>query len=187
MLMTLPDRLETPAHLPVDQWEGKWFILGVASRLERQTVRALEIGEGVRCFWPREKLYRFENGADGRKRRRLIERSLFPSYISCCAADAGQEYAVRSYRPSWLIIPIINRERFVRDLVRVDYFLDKDVKIESTVSSHQGTRVRVKHGPFQGYEGTVEDGESGPMFVIEISLLGSLRMLSICPTDLEPL
>lgn len=182
---------------------GPWFILQVASGREeavRRRLAAKLAAAGLEPIVPclvvlRERTVRFDGGA-----RRTVERPVYPGYV-LARVEVDADGAVP---PAVLDVVRAERAKFlgapgapdrpaplgVGEAAQVEARLARLGEAEETavVELRWGDRVRLRGGPLDGFEGTVEEvvPERGLVRVL-VAVFGRLTPVEVEATRLERL
>ncbi len=148
----------------------KWFVLRVQSNREEKVKSALEESIKVRgiddkvtkVLVPTEKISEIKGG-----KKRITERKIYPGYIM-----AEIEVDEQGNIPSdvWFLIRETpgtgdfvggNRRPVPMAAYEVEKMLTeaerKEEKPRASIQFKEGDRVRIKEGPFENFDGTVEE------------------------------
>lgn len=127
----------------------QWYCVYTMSRREKDLMRKLHVNK-IPFYGPViEKNYRSPNG---RLRKSFVP--LFPNYVFMMATDEERYHAMTSNCIS-KCTPIEEPERLVSDLRRIAEVISSGIGLTPEARLEPGNPVRVKTGPFAGYEGTV--------------------------------
>jgi transcription antitermination factor NusG len=143
-----PENLFTePAML--DDGDREWWCVYTLARREKELLRRLTAMK-IPHYGPMiPKRYRAPNG-----RFRTSFIPLFPSYVFMLANEEERSAALTTNCIS-RCNPITEREQFVQELSQIYTVVGAGVPLTPEARLEPGNKVRVKSGPFAGYEGTV--------------------------------
>lgn len=159
-----PGNLLQCAELLADETRT-WFCVYTISRREKDLVRKLA-GSGIACYLPIvPKRYRSPAG-----RLRTSYVPLFPNYVFLYANSRERESCLKTNCVSG-IQPIPDQDRIVLDLQAIQIAIAEGVPLTTESRIDAGQRVRVRSGPFQGYEGLVLRREGKTRLLLSINFL----------------
>lgn len=164
---------------------GDWAVVCCLFRNEYHLVHDLTHIHGIPSFWPRVEYIRPAKGSDGRVRRNLERRSLFPGYVSFCLANQKQRDLLMDHSDVETILTSMVQSKFVREIALIEAALKENPKMVTYAVSAVGERCKIKSGPFMGMEGKLIDIRGEQKFVVEIETFGRMVPLEIDPMDLE--
>ena len=175
-----PSNLLTENFQAADK-ECSWWCVYTISRREKDLMRrlvALEIGH----FGPTvPKRYRSPSG-----RLRTSYIPLFPNYVFMFGDEQARYHAMTTN-----CISKCNRvndsEQLVRDLRQLRNVIDSGIALTPEAKLNRGDRVRVRTGPFAGYEGNVVRREGKTRLLLSIQFLEQGVSMEMDEGVLEPL
>ena len=133
---------------PLESTARRWWVLYTRSRQEKAIARAL-LGREIPFYLP---LVRRTLRHRGKNRRSFVP--LFSGYLFMYGSEEERGYALTTNRISQtLIVP--EPERFFYDLQRIHRLIGTNAPLTPESRLVPGNRVRVKGGPFAGFEGTI--------------------------------
>ena len=129
--------------------EQRWYCVYTLSRREKDLMRKLAAWQ-IPFYGPViEKRYRSPKG-----RLRTSYVPLFPNYVFLRASDS-QRYQALTTNCVSRCTPVNDEEQLVHDLKQLSEVIAAGVGLTPEARLEPGNLVRVKTGPFAGYEGTV--------------------------------
>ncbi len=161
--------------------ERAWYAAFTTPQGERSVVRHLDVYQ-VESFLPTfETTHVWKN----RQKKKIIQ-PLFPSYVFVHVSKSERRLVFRAPGVLRLVggnqgpIPIPAAEI---DLLRSDACRNRLEPFDELVL---GERVRIRHGPMQGVEGTLVRKKNSLRFVLSISLIKQHAALEVSAEDVEP-
>jgi transcription antitermination factor NusG len=175
----LPDDLLVRGSL--SQIEPRnWWIIYTRSRQEKVLAEHL-FCHGVPFYLPLIKRNSFFRG-----RRRVASLPLFTGYVFLFGSDEERVVALKSNRIS-TVQRVCDGEHLRTDLLRVADLIAMDAPLTAESRLVPGERVRVKSGPFVGYEGTVLRRAGKVRLFVAVDYLRQGISLEIDDYLLEPI
>jgi transcription antitermination factor NusG len=156
-----------------------WWVMYTLSRQEKKLMRQLE-GLEIPFYGPTiPRRYRAPNG-----RLRTSIEPLFPNYVFVCGEETTRYQAVCTGSVSrWMPVSrsdeLLSDLRQIRDLIATDAPLAPETRIEP------GQRVRVKTGPFKGFEGTVLRRENQIRLLVSVRYMGQGASVALDDCQLD--
>ena len=145
--------------------EKYWWCVYTMSRREKDLMRRLTALR-ISHFGPTiPKRYR---SPAGRLRTSFIP--MFPNYVFMLGNEQDRIRAMTTNCISNCTI-VEDRERLVKDLLQISQIVLADVPLTPEAKLEAGNYVRVKTGPFSGYEGTVVRREGKTRLLLSIQFL----------------
>ena len=95
---------------------------------------------------------------------------MFPNYVFMLGNEQDRIQAMTTNCISNCTI-VEDRERLVKDLLQISQIVLADVPLTPEAKLEAGNYVRVKTGPFSGYEGTVVRREGKTRLLLRIQFL----------------
>lgn len=143
----------------------QWWCVYTKSRREKDLMRKLT-SHGISHYGPVvPKRYRSPNG-----RLRTSFVPLFANYIFMFGDEEDRQQAMNSNCISKCNL-IEDRETLVSDLRQILQVLEAGVAVTPEAKLSAGSRVRVRTGPFAGYEGNVIRREGKTRLLLSIQYL----------------
>ncbi len=158
-----PDLFEDPQLL--DDSQRQWWCLYTRSRREKELTRKLAAFSIPHYAPVIPKRYRSPNG-----RLRTSFVPLFASYVFLLGSEDERQQALASNCIS-RCHQIQNRDQFVTDLRQIYAVIGAGVPLTPEARLVAGNKVKVKTGPFAGYEGTVIRREGKTRLLLSIHFL----------------
>ena len=142
-----------------------WYCLYTMSRREKDLMRKL-VGHQVPFFGPMiEKRYRSPNG-----RLRTSYIPLFPNYVFMLAGEQ-ERYAAMTTNCISRCTPVDDPDQLVNDLQQIAAVIETGIGLTPEAQLQAGNPVRVKSGPFAGYEGVVIRREGKTRLLMSVHFL----------------
>ncbi|NLX99491.1 MAG: antitermination protein NusG [Rhodopirellula sp.] len=157
----------------------QWWVIYTKARQEKALARCL-FDSGIPFYLPlvpRNAIYH---------RHRVTSTSpLFTGYLFLCGTEEQRLVALATKRISQ-ILSVDDPERLRRDLRQIQRLIaaNAPLTIESRLAS--GARVRVKHGPLVGLEGTVLVRRGQTRLLVSVDFLQQGASVEIDDFLLEP-
>jgi transcription antitermination factor NusG len=159
--------------------QSPWWVMYTMSRQEKKLMRQLESLE-IPFYGPTiARRYRAPNG-----RLRTSIEPLFTNYVFVCGEEAARYKAVCTGSVSrWMPVSdpneLIADLRQIRDLIATNAPLAPEARIEP------GQRVRVRSGPFKGFEGIVLRRENQIRLLISVRYMGQGASVALDDCQLD--
>ena len=169
-----------PPQIPVDAYEGRWWVLHTRARNEKAVALELQRAN-ILHFLP---LVRHQRRYGGRVRR--VEIPLFAGYVFLCGDAHERQLALRTKRVAQ-VLEVPGQERFRADLRQIQRLVESDEPVDLFPRLQEGSRCRVTSGSLVGIEGTVLRRRGPWRVYVSVEFLGQSAELEIDPTLLEVL
>jgi transcription antitermination factor NusG len=160
--------------------ERRWWCVYTLSRREKEFMRRLTALKVPHYGPVIPKRYRSPNG-----RLRTSFVPLFPNYVFMFASDPERYQAMTTNCISHCN-PVDDAERLVTDLRQLHQVVDAGIPLTPEAKLEPGNKVRVKTGPFAGYEGTVLRREGKTRLLLSIHFLEQGVSMEMDEGVLEP-
>jgi len=164
-----------------DIWDdstGLWFVMHTKPRQEKALANALSI-QNIQFFLPLIKQIRIYG-----HRRRQIDQPLFSGYLFL-KGTKEQTYNAIDTRRVVRVIPVPDQTGLNHDLKQINRALQAEGSLDPYPFLKEGTRVRVKSGPFLGLEGMVDERKRGDRIILIVQTIGQATSLEIDASLLE--
>lgn len=175
-----PGDLLTDDHLSASKNQSWWCVYTI-SRREKELMRrlaSLEIGH----FGPVvPKRFRSPNG-----RLRTSFIPLFPNYVFMFGDNQARHQAMKT-NCVCRCNPVADSEQLVKDLRQLRAVINSGIALTPEAKLEAGDRVRVRTGPFAGYEGNVVRREGRTRLLLSIQFLEQGVSMEMDEGLLEPL
>src|SRR6185369_4307656 len=156
----------TAERLPFEEPKGRrWSVLHVKARQEK-AVAAVLAKVGIPHFLPLVSRVRFYG-----HRRRVVEATVFPSYVFV-RGTPEEAFFANSTRRVARVIAVADQERMERDIRQIQSVLELGGELDACPFLKQGMPVRVVAGPFKGVEGLVEERRGWDRLILQVHTLG---------------
>ncbi len=158
---------------------SSWWVMYTLSRQEKKLMRQLE-ALAIPFYGPTiARRYRAPNG-----RLRTSIEPLFSNYVFVCGEETERYKAVCTGSISrWMPVTepttLLTDLRQIRDLIATDAPLAPEARIEA------GQRVRVRSGPFKGFEGTVLRRENQIRLLVSVRYMGQGASVALDDCQLD--
>jgi transcription antitermination factor NusG len=174
-----PENLLTDETLLAESGR-KWMCVYTLSRREKEFMRRLVTLE-IPHFGPMiPKRFRSPNG-----RLRTSFIPLFPNYVFIFANDQDRYQAMTTNCVS-RCTPVDDSQQLVTDLRRIRAVIEAGVALTPEARLEPGNWVRVRSGPFAGYEGSVIRREGKTRLLLSIHFLEQGVSMELDEGLLEP-
>lgn len=160
--------------------EEMWHVLHVLSRQEKALAGMLG-GMGVRCYVPILEQVTYHG-----KRKTLVKRPLFPGYAFLWGTR-DQAFEADRTRKVANLISVTDQGYLEWELQNIHRALATNARLEPHDPLKEGTRVRVRSGPFRDLEGVVRKNSRENLLILQVAMLGSAASLTIDRSLLVPL
>lgn len=143
----------------------QWWCVYTISRREKDLMRKLRLHDTPFYGPVVPKRYR---SPKGRLRTSFIP--LFPNYVFIFASEQERYQAFTTNCIS-KCTEVLDSTQLVHDLQQIYYVIQQGVPLTPEAKLEAGDRVRVRNGPFAGYEGNVIRREGKTRFLLSIQFL----------------
>ncbi len=161
--------------------DRQWWCLYTRSRREKELMRRLR-GAQVGYFCPT--IEKRSRSPQGRIRTSFIP--LFPNYVFLFGSPQDRLEAQKSNCVSQ-IREVLNASELVTDLQQIYVAVQTGTPLTPEAKLVPGDRVRVRSGPFRGYEGTVMRREGRTRLLLSVRYLEQGVSMEVDEGLLEPL
>lgn len=175
MASTQPVEGELLNRLPIESFQGLWYVVHTRARNEKATAADLA-RLGVQHFLP---LIRYRRMYGGKRRR--VEIPLFPGYLFLCGGRDEREAAVRTNRVAQ-VLEVSDQDRLKADLQQIYRVVTSDETVDFYPRLRTGARCRVVGGSLSGLEGVVLRRRGPWRVFVGVEFLGQSAELEIDPT-----
>lgn len=170
------DLLDAPESV-----DSSWWLLYVKSRQEKAVTRHLRENDLPHYSPLIRQRYRSPNG-----RMRESYVPLFSTYVFLRGGDEERYRAVCGGRvmqasPIIRVAELLDDLRQIRDLIAMDVPLSIEARLEP------GERVRVRNGPFKGYEGTIIRRENETRLLVFVRFMEQGVSVKVEDCQVEPI
>lgn len=172
------DLLTNPTHLQDET--AVWYCVYTLSRREKDLMRKL-FAKKIRFYGPViSKRFRSPNG-----RMRTSFVPLFPNYVFMFATEEDRYHAMTTNCIS-KCTPVTDTEQLISDLTQIANVVGQGVGLTPEARLEKGDPVRVKSGPFAGYEGTVIRRDGKTRFLLAVKFLEQGISIAIDEAMIDP-
>ncbi len=173
-----PENLLDEQDRPED--DRRWRVLYTKARQEKALARDLH-GANVPFYLP---LIAKENVMRGRRVASYIP--LFTGYMFLFGDDDERLRTLQTNRIS-RILDVEDTETLVYDLRQIQQLIASGAPLTVESRLEPGDRVRVKHGPFAGVEGTVLQRRGKTRLLVAVNFLQQGASVEVDDFYLEPI
>ncbi len=169
--------------LGMDLWNsaaGDWHVIHTKPRQEKALADALE-KQSVLHFLPLVEHVRVYG-----HRRRKVELPLFSGYLFL-RGSLDVTYAAIETRRVVQVLPVVEQTLLNTELKQIDLALRVQGALDLYPFIVEGSRVRVKAGPFRGMEGVVDERRQQDRIILVVQTIGQATSLEIDASLLEPM
>jgi len=159
----------------------QWWVIHTLPRQEKTLARKLRI-RGVPHYLPQAE--RKTKSPSGRHRVSFVP--LFAGYVFLYASEQER---LRSLDSGCIAksLPVVDGKRLTQDLRQIQRLLASKVPYTLEPQLQPGMSVRVKSGPFQGFEGEVLKRHSGDRLLVIVNYLQQGISVALDDCQLEKL
>ena len=118
-------------------------------------------------------------------RVRTFEVPLFSGYLFG-VADRQQRMFLEQNRMVANILPAVDQDCLIRQLVQVDLALQSGEAIDVLPYLEEGSLVRISSGPFRGMEGVIERIKGKSRVILNVDMIGQAIAVEVDSTYLSP-
>lgn len=159
-----PDDLLDSAEIHPES-SASWWCLSTVARAEKAVARLL-FAQQVPYYCPI--IFKRFRSPGGRLRRSYVP--LFPGYIFVCGDEAQRTAALKTNKISRSQL-VSDRARLLQDLRAIQRAIETGVPLTPESRIVAGDQVRVRSGPFAGYEGYVLRREGKTRLLLAIKFI----------------
>jgi len=167
-----------PQDVPVDQLDGRWWVLHTKARNEKALAWDL-LSRDVSYFLPMVEKVRTTRG-----RRIKTVVVLFPGYVFLCGCDQDRYTAMTTNRVA-SAIDVVDQGRIVKELTAIQKALDTPKQLDPFPYLQAGRRCVVTSGPLKGIEGRLVRRKNIDRLVLQVHVLGQAVSTEIDAALLE--
>lgn len=160
--------------------EMRWWVLHTRPRQEKAVARTLladQIAFYLPCV-PKDNLIR------GKKVRSYVP--VFASYVFLFGSDEDRHDALKTDRVAYTL-DVPDAVQLMNDLQQIRRLIESDAPLTVERRIKPGQRVRVRRGPLEGLEGTVESRRGKTRLVVALQMLQQGVSLEIDDMLIEPI
>jgi transcription termination/antitermination protein NusG len=170
--------MEAPSFSPIDQFEGRWWLVHTKSRQEKALAEELAVRD-VGVFLPLARVQRRYG-----TRAMQVELPLFPTYLFICGNEDGRYQTLMTHRAAQ-VIAVADQERLKEELRQVHRVTCGNHAVDLYPGLRKGRRCRITAGSLQGVEGVVVRRNGTCRVSLGVEILGQSAELEIDPVLLE--
>lgn len=159
-----PDDLLTNEALATDP-SSNWWCFSTLARAEKAVARLL-FAQRVSFYCPT--IYKRFRSPNGRLRQSFVP--LFPSYVFVCGDESNRLATLQTNKVSRYQL-VVDRDQLVVDLRSIQRAIDLGVPLTPESRIVAGDHVRVRAGPFAGYEGYVLRREGKTRLLLAVKFI----------------
>lgn len=158
-----------------------WWAVYTLARQEKKLMRELQ-AQDVAFYAPViARRYRSPNG-----RLRTSYEPLFSNYVFVCGDEEARYTAVCTGCVS-RVMPIPQTEELVVDLRQIHQLILSDAPLSPESRLEPGQRVRIRNGPFAGYEGVIVRREKEVRLQVYVRFMEQGVSVSIEDCQADPI
>lgn len=159
-----PSNLLAIEDSPIDA-AARWWCLSTLARAEKMVARKL-FAQRIPFYCPI--IYKRFRSASGRLRKSHVP--LFPSYIFVCGDESHRAAALKTNKISRTQI-VTDSAHLVEDLRAIQQAIELGVPLTPESRIAAGDEVRVRSGPFAGYDGYVLRREGKTRLLLAVKFI----------------
>ncbi len=148
-----------------EETESLWWVVHTLPRQEKALARKLRI-RGIRHYLPQAP--RKTRSPGGRTRESFVP--LFAGYVFLYGTEQERLQSLESGCIAKML-PVGEGKRLTQDLQQIQRLIASNAQFSFEPRIEPGMAVRVKSGPFQGYEGQVVKRHSGDRLLVIVNYL----------------
>jgi transcription antitermination factor NusG len=160
--------------------ERRWWAVYTRSRQEKAFSQQL-IGYQIPHYLPLVDKLTYS-----RHRRQMCRVPLFSGYVFLLASEQERVKSLTTNRVS-RVLPVPDGERLRSDLRQIARLIASGAPLTVEQRLAPGRRVRIRHGPLMGLEGTVVERRSGTRLFVAVDFLQQGASIDLEDFVLEPL
>lgn len=147
--------------------DSSWWIATTRPRAEKKLITQLAQREIPHYCPLYEKRYRSPAG-----RIRTSYNPLFPNYVFINSNET-ERYSALTTDQICRLVHVVDETQLITELRQVQAAIESGMPLTPESKLHRGARVRVKNGPFRGFEGQVIRREGKTRLLLTIAFLES--------------
>jgi transcriptional antiterminator RfaH len=161
--------------------DHSWSAVYTLARQEKSLMRWLRDHQTAHYCPLFEHRYRSPAG-----RVRTSYLPLFPGYVFLCGDEGSRRIALQSNCCS-RILPVDDPAALVVDLQQIHRLLQTGVPVTAVERLQAGDRIRVKNGPFMGFEGMVIQRDQQHWLQVAVHFMNQGAIVKLDDCQLEKL
>ena len=154
---------ETDPSWRGDDWQ--WWVLHTRSRQEKALARELR-GQGIAHALP----VVAQTTVSRNNRKQTSYKAIFSNYVFLYGAEPARLAALKTNRVA-NVLDVREAEELERDLAQIKRLIQMEAPLTIESKIEKGRRVRVKAGPFAGFEGVVTDRDRKTRLFVAVNYL----------------
>ena len=174
-----PDIFPETLFAQQDQSESNWWAMYTLSRQEKQLTRKLRAQEIPHYAPVIERRYKTETG-----RIRKTYLPLFSNYVFVCGEEEDRYAAVASGCVSQCI-DVVDPQQLVTDLSQIRELIATGAALAPEQRLEAGDLVRVKSGPFAGFEGIIVQRDGQRRLIVSVRFMNQGASAALDDCQLE--
>jgi transcription antitermination factor NusG len=179
----------------VRSFQGKWYMVAVRPQREKRLDEQFHI-DGLKHFLPIEPVIKNYpiKGKPGHTEKKIVQRIPWPKWTFVCGDPASTWWAIADsysraglgeHNPARYIRPIKDNQDLLKGLEIYERAMANPPKAFCEEDIRAGiSRVKIKSGPFAGFEGPVSQVKPFEVFVI-IPFMEAMREIKIDRNKVE--
>lgn len=170
-----------PATLLVEPSSDPWWVVYTRSRQEKQLMRKLR-GVQVGHYCPL--IARRSRSPAGR-----VRTSYLPLFTNYLFVQAPSELRIKVLETNCVsrILDVTDPSLLIHDLQQIHNLILTGAAVSPEDRIEAGTRIRVKSGPFKGYEGYVVQRHGKTTLIVDVRFMNQGASVEIEDCQLEPI
>ncbi len=175
-----PAELFRQEHL-AQHADWKWTALYTQSRREKELMRRL-YAMGISFYCP--VVSQRKRAPSGRVRASHVP--LFANYVFL-HGDEMARYRALTTKCVVQTLAVTDTAEMTRQLQQIERLIESQCELKIHRRLQPGTRVRIRHGPLRGIEGTMLREHGDTRLLVAVDIVGQGASLAIDEADLEAL
>ena len=114
----------------------------------------------------------------------VFEKPLFPGYVFLSLREQQRTAVLESNCVANLLF-VTNQDLFSKQLQEILAAIESGLELHSAPVIDLGARVKIKHGPLQGFEGCVEERQGNSFVLLRLDFIGRAAAIKMNADDLE--
>ena len=155
-----------------------WFVAHVKPRCEKKLVEYCQrqaFAATLPCY---DAVHKY------RGKTVTFRKPLFPGYVFL-QIEPEQKPAVRQNEHVANLLDVFDQDTFQKQLDDILLALESNVGVRLAPAIGQGTHVRIKYGPLQGIEGTVEERYGMTTVLLRLDFINQAAAVKLEADNLE--
>lgn len=155
-----------------------WYVLHLRPRTEKKVAEVCQ-ASGIDHYLPlREETKIYQ------RRKVTVRKPLFSGYLFADVTPDNRIHVQRTNHVLSFLVPG-SEEDLLRDLEQIRMALEADPRLEADAEFVEGSRVRIKGGPFMGIEGVLQSIRGKSKVRLNVQMIGQSVTLDVDRSLLE--